>query len=51
VALAYEATLRWDDFADTLLGDFIVTLEIVRVFFVVHELPPTIFINQFQGIE
>ena len=34
VALAYEATLRWDDFADTLLGDFIVTHNFVRVFLV-----------------
>jgi hypothetical protein len=34
VALAYEATFRWDDFADTLLGDFIVTHEFVRVFLV-----------------
>ena len=34
VALAYEATLRWDDFADTLLGDFIVTHDFVRVFLV-----------------
>ncbi len=34
VALANEATLRWDDFADTLLGDFIVTHDFVRVFLV-----------------
>ena len=34
VALAYEATLRWDDFADTLFGDFIVTHDFVRVFLV-----------------
>ena len=34
VALAYEATLRWDDFADTLLADFIVTHNFVRVFLV-----------------
>ena len=34
VALAYEATLRWDDFVDTLLGDFIVTHDFVRVFLV-----------------
>ena len=34
VALVYEATLRWDDFADTLLGDFIVTHDFVRVFLV-----------------
>ena len=34
VALAYEATLRWDDFTDTLLGDFIVTHDFVRVFLV-----------------
>lgn len=34
MALAHEATLRWDDFADTLIGDFIVTHEFVRVFLV-----------------
>ena len=34
VTLAYEATLRWDDFADTLLGDFIITHDFVRVFLV-----------------
>ena len=34
MALAYETTLRWDDFADTLLGDFIVTHDFVRVFLV-----------------
>ena len=34
VVLAYEPTLRWDDFADTLLGDFIVTHDFVRVFLV-----------------
>ena len=34
MALAYEATLRWDDFVVTLLGDFIVTHEFVRVFLV-----------------
>jgi hypothetical protein len=34
VTLAYEATLRWDDFVDTLLGDFIITHDFVRVFLV-----------------
>ena len=34
VALSNETTLRWDDFADTLLGDFIVTHDFVRVFLV-----------------
>jgi hypothetical protein len=35
VVLTYEATLRWDDFADTLLGDFIIiTHDFVRVFLV-----------------
>ena len=34
VALSYETTLRWDDFPDTLLGDFIVTHDFVRVFLV-----------------
>ena len=34
VALAYEATLRWDDYADMTFGDFIVTNEFVRVFLV-----------------
>ena len=34
VTLTYEATLRWDDFADTLLSDFIVTPDFVRVFLV-----------------
>jgi hypothetical protein len=34
VTLTYEATLRWDDFVDTLLGDFIVTHDFVRVFLV-----------------
>ena len=34
VSLAYEATLRWDDFPDTLLDDFIVTHDFVRVFLV-----------------
>jgi hypothetical protein len=33
VALDYEETLRWDDLVDTLLGDFIVTHDFVRVFF------------------
>lgn len=32
VALAYEATLRWDDYEDMSLGDFIVTNDFVRVF-------------------
>ena len=32
VALAYEATLRWDDFGDTQFGDFIITDEFVCVF-------------------
>jgi hypothetical protein len=34
VALAYEATLRWDDHEDMTLGDFIVTNDFVRVFLV-----------------
>ena len=34
VALTYETTLRWDDFTDTLLGDFIVIHDFVRVFLV-----------------
>ena len=34
VSLVYETTLRWDDFADTLLGDFIVTHDFARVFLV-----------------
>ena len=34
VTLTYETTLRWDDFPDTLLGDFIVTHDFVRVFLV-----------------
>ncbi len=34
VALAYEATLRWDDFTDTLLGDFHCDRRCVRVFLV-----------------
>ena len=34
VALAYEATLRWDDYADMTFGDFIVTNDFVRVFLV-----------------
>jgi hypothetical protein len=34
VSLAYEATLRWDDYADMTLGDFIVTNDFVRVFLV-----------------
>jgi hypothetical protein len=34
VPLAYETTLRWDDFADTLFDDFIVTHDFVRVFLV-----------------
>ena len=34
VALAYEATLRWDDHEDMTLGDFIVTNHFVRVFLV-----------------
>ena len=32
VALACEATLRWDDYEDMSLGDFIVTNRFVRVF-------------------
>ena len=31
-ALAYETSLRWDDFVDTLFGDFIQTGNFVRVF-------------------
>ena len=34
VTLAYEATLRWDDFKDMVFGDFIVTNDFVRVFLV-----------------
>ena len=34
VSLAYEATLRWDDYKDMVFGDFIVTSEFVRVFLV-----------------
>jgi hypothetical protein len=34
VALASEATLRWDDYEDMTLGDFIVTKDFVRVFLV-----------------
>ncbi len=34
VTLSYETTLRWDDFADTLFVDFIVTHDFVRVFLV-----------------
>ena len=34
VSLAYEASLRWDDYADMTLGDFIVTNDFVRVFLV-----------------
>jgi hypothetical protein len=34
VALAYEATLRWDDYEDMTFGDFIVTNDFVRVFLV-----------------
>ena len=34
VSLAYEATLRWDDYADMSFGDFIVTNEFVRVFLI-----------------
>jgi len=34
VALAYEATLRWDDYEDMTFGDFIVTYNFVRVFLV-----------------
>ena len=34
VALAYEATLRWDDYEEMTLGDFIVTNEFVRVFLI-----------------
>jgi hypothetical protein len=34
VSLSYETTLRWDDFADTVLGDFIITHVFVRVFLV-----------------
>ncbi len=33
-ALAYEASLRWDDSSDTLFGDFIQTDNFVRVFVV-----------------
>ena len=32
VALAYEATLRWDEYEDMSLGDFIVANDFVRVF-------------------
>ena len=34
IALAYEATLRWDDYKDMLFGDFIITSDFVRVFLV-----------------
>jgi hypothetical protein len=34
VSLTYEVTLRWDDLSDTLLGDFIVTHDFIRVFLV-----------------
>jgi hypothetical protein len=34
VALAYAATLRWDDYEDMTFGDFIVTNDFVRVFLV-----------------
>jgi hypothetical protein len=34
VSLAYETTLRWDDFVDTVLGDFVITHVFVRVFLV-----------------
>ena len=34
MSLAYEATLRWDDYKDMVFGDFIVTHEFVRVFLV-----------------
>jgi hypothetical protein len=34
VALAYEAILRWDDYEDMTLGDFIFTNVFVRVFLV-----------------
>ena len=34
VALAYEATLRWDDYQEMTLGDFIVTNDFVRVFLI-----------------
>ena len=34
VSLAYEATLRWDDYEDMTFGDFIVTNDFVRVFLV-----------------
>jgi hypothetical protein len=34
VTLAYETTLRWDDFTDTVLDDFIITHDFVRVFLV-----------------
>ncbi len=34
MALDYESTLRWDDFDDTLLDDFIVTHDFVRVYLV-----------------
>ena len=32
--MAYEATLRWDDYKDMVFGDFIVTNDFVRVFLV-----------------
>jgi hypothetical protein len=34
VTLGYEETLRWVDFTDTVLGDFIITHDFVRVFLV-----------------
>ena len=34
VSLAYESTLRWDNFPDTFLDDFIVTHDFARVFLV-----------------
>ena len=34
VSLVYEATLRWDDFVDTVLGDFIITHDFIHVFLV-----------------
>ena len=34
VSLAYEATLRCDDYKDMVFGDFIVISQFVRVFFV-----------------
>jgi hypothetical protein len=40
VALAYEATLRWDDYEDMTFGDFIVTNDFVRVFLVIPRQTP-----------